>query len=48
MQDPEEEEFGSKSDRQKVVSFGSKVKNALRDVWIDRATDVFDIGFVST
>jgi cohesin loading factor subunit SCC2 len=45
IQDPEEEEFGSKSDRDKVLSFGVKVKNALRDVWTDHTTDVFDIGF---
>jgi len=45
IQDPEEEELGSKAHRQKVVSFGMKIKNALRDIWTDHATDVFDIGF---
>ena len=45
IQDPEQEALGSKADRQKVLSFGAKVKNALRDIWTDHATDVFDIGF---
>jgi cohesin loading factor subunit SCC2 len=45
IQDPEEEALGSKADRQKVLSFSAKVKNALRDIWTDHATDVFDIGF---
>jgi cohesin loading factor subunit SCC2 len=46
IQDPEEEQLGSKADRQKILSFGGKVKNALRDIWTDHATDVFDIGLV--
>jgi cohesin loading factor subunit SCC2 len=46
IQDPEEE-LGSKADRQNVLSFGLKIKNALRDIWTDHATDVFDIGFAS-
>jgi cohesin loading factor subunit SCC2 len=44
IQDPEEE-LGSKTHRQNVLSFGMKIKNALRDIWTDHATDVFDIGF---
>ncbi|KAG7088631.1 hypothetical protein E1B28_012603 [Marasmius oreades] len=31
-------------DMSKLRLFGEKVKEALRDVWKDRATDVFDIG----
>jgi cohesin loading factor subunit SCC2 len=45
IEDPEEEELGSKTHRQNVISFGVKIKNALRDNWTDHATDVFDIGF---
>jgi cohesin loading factor subunit SCC2 len=44
--DPEDEEFSSKVDRQNVLSLGGKIKNALREIWKDHATDVFDIGFV--
>jgi cohesin loading factor subunit SCC2 len=33
-------------DHKKLLSFGLKLKNALRDVWKAHATDVFDIGFV--
>ena len=47
IQDPEEEQRGSKADRQNVYSFGMKIKTALRDIWTDHATDVFDIGLVS-
>lgn len=43
IRDAEDEE-GSKADRQNALSFGGKVKNALRDIWTDHATDVFDIG----
>jgi cohesin loading factor subunit SCC2 len=32
-------------DDQKLLTFGQKIKSALRDVWKDHATDVFDIGF---
>ena len=47
IQDPEGEQLGSKADRQNIYSFGMKIKNALRDIWTDHATDVFDIGLVS-
>ncbi|THH14012.1 hypothetical protein EW146_g6273 [Bondarzewia mesenterica] len=33
-----------KADQPKMIQFGKKVKAALRDVWKDAATDVFDIG----
>lgn len=46
IQDPEEEELGTKADRKRAMEFGKNVKVALREVWIDPATDVFDIGFV--
>lgn len=46
IQDSEEEELGSKAHRHNVISFGVKIKNALREIWTDHATDVFDIGFV--
>jgi cohesin loading factor subunit SCC2 len=32
-------------DRRGLVSFGSKIKLALRDVWKEHVPDVFDIGF---
>lgn len=46
VQDPEEEALSSKDNRKNIFAFGAKVKSALRDVWTDHATDVFDIGFV--
>jgi cohesin loading factor subunit SCC2 len=42
--DPEEEDLSIKDDK-KLLTFGQKIKSALRDVWKDHATDVFDIGF---
>ena len=35
-------------DQQRLLSFGSRIKIALRDVWKEPTTDVFDIGFVFT
>lgn len=35
-----------RKDQKKVLTFGEKLKAALREVWKDPATDVFDIGYV--
>ncbi|PCH40319.1 hypothetical protein WOLCODRAFT_67627 [Wolfiporia cocos MD-104 SS10] len=42
LTDNGEEEFDPKADRTKVLSFGEKVKDALRNVWDDTNNDVFD------
>lgn len=39
--------MGLKVDRKRALEFGKNVKIALREVWTDPATDVFDVGFVS-
>ena len=36
-----------RKDQKKVRAFGDKLKAALREVWKDPATDVFDIGYVN-
>jgi hypothetical protein len=45
ISNPESEDLNIKDDKRLLV-FGKKIKTALRDVWKDHATDVFDIGFV--
>jgi cohesin loading factor subunit SCC2 len=32
-------------DTNKMLTFGRKVRGALRDVWKDPPTDVFDVGY---
>ncbi|KZT19995.1 ARM repeat-containing protein [Neolentinus lepideus HHB14362 ss-1] len=39
-----DEEFDPKVDRTEILPFAQKIKSALRDVWKDPATDVFDVG----
>jgi cohesin loading factor subunit SCC2 len=41
-----DEEQQPNVDNKKVLTFGQKIKDALRDVWKDHSTDVFDIGYV--
>nr|Q00333.2 RecName: Full=Protein rad9; AltName: Full=SCC2 homolog [Coprinopsis cinerea okayama7\ len=41
---PEQDEDLDLRDSSKALSFGQKLKTALREVWKDPATDVFDIG----
>ncbi|OCH92592.1 hypothetical protein OBBRIDRAFT_791042 [Obba rivulosa] len=42
--DSGEDEFDPKVDRTKLMSFGLKAKEALRDVWAEPNSDVFDTG----
>ncbi|KAG5653655.1 hypothetical protein H0H81_011615 [Sphagnurus paluster] len=42
--DPEGDDDLNLKDQSKIESFGQRVKNALRNVWKDSTTDVFDIG----
>lgn len=35
-----------KANNPQMLSFGVKVKSALRDVWEDATTDVFSVGYV--
>ncbi|KAF8073449.1 hypothetical protein FPV67DRAFT_1559883 [Lyophyllum atratum] len=42
--DPDGDEDLNLKDQSKLEPFGQRVKNALRDVWKEPATDVFDIG----
>ncbi|KII90510.1 hypothetical protein PLICRDRAFT_697054 [Plicaturopsis crispa FD-325 SS-3] len=42
--EPDSEEFDTMVVRANLLPFGQKIKNALREVWKDHATDVFDIG----
>lgn len=44
----EETEGTGKAERAKYQAFATGVKTALRDVWKEPATDVFDIGSVCT
>ncbi|TFK52693.1 hypothetical protein OE88DRAFT_1628274 [Heliocybe sulcata] len=40
---PDDEEFDPKVDRSEILPFAQKLKSALRDVWKDPATNVFDV-----
>ncbi|KAG5642305.1 hypothetical protein DXG03_003025 [Asterophora parasitica] len=42
--DPDGDEDLNLKDQSKLEPFGQRVKNALRDVWKEPSTDVFDIG----
>ncbi|RXW23420.1 hypothetical protein EST38_g2453 [Candolleomyces aberdarensis] len=42
--DDEDLNLRERKDQKKVLAFGEKLKVALREVWKDPATDVFDIG----
>ncbi|EMD39745.1 hypothetical protein CERSUDRAFT_150412 [Gelatoporia subvermispora B] len=42
--DSGEDEFDPKLDRSKLMSLGLKTKEALRDIWVEPASDVFDTG----
>jgi len=49
-QGDDEDELGMPGSRaeSKHVAFGKKLKDALREVWKDPGTDVFDIGYAFT
>lgn len=40
---PDDDDFDPKVDRTEIMPFARKVKDSLRDVWKDPATDVFDV-----
>jgi cohesin loading factor subunit SCC2 len=42
--DPDHDEDLNLKDQSKLIEFGNKLKVALREVWKDPGTDVFDIG----
>ncbi|KAK2465765.1 hypothetical protein APHAL10511_002309 [Amanita phalloides] len=42
--DPDHDEDLNLKDRDKLIEFGNKLKSALREVWKDPGTDIFDIG----
>jgi cohesin loading factor subunit SCC2 len=46
-EDDDDLNLRERKDQKKVRAFGDKLKAALREVWKDPATDVFDIGYVS-
>lgn len=48
ISDPDRDEDLNLKDGSHLLSFGTKIKTALRDVWKDPSTDVFDIGYEST
>ena len=43
---PDHDEDLNLKDKGKLIELGSKLKTALREVWKDSGTDIFDIGFV--
>ncbi|KZT11764.1 uncharacterized protein LAESUDRAFT_733751 [Laetiporus sulphureus 93-53] len=44
LTDSGEDQFDPKIDRNKVLSFGYRMKDALRAIWDDPSADVFDVG----
>ena len=44
--DPDRDEDLNMKDQSKLTELGNKLKVALREVWKDPGTDIFDIGFV--
>ncbi|KAG6853818.1 hypothetical protein C0991_001064 [Blastosporella zonata] len=44
IEDPNGDDDLNLKDQSKLAPFGQRLKSALRDVWKDPATDVFDIG----
>jgi cohesin loading factor subunit SCC2 len=47
IEQPEMDEDPNIRDQKKLLAFGQRIKQALRDVWKDPATDVFNIGYCS-
>jgi len=45
ISDPDADEDMNLKDSSRLLPFGTKIKTALRDVWKDPSTDVFDIGY---
>jgi len=48
IEKPEMDEDLNIKDQNKLLAFGQRIKQALRDVWKDPATDVFNIGYGSS
>jgi cohesin loading factor subunit SCC2 len=48
ISDPDADEDLNLKDMSQLPAFGTKIKNALRAVWKDPSTDVFDIGYEFT
>ena len=44
MEDGDDTPNAAQIDQKKMLSFGSKVKAELHNLWGDSASDVFDIG----
>jgi cohesin loading factor subunit SCC2 len=44
LEHPDNDEELNLKDSNKLLAFGQRLKAALRDVWKDPATDVFDVG----
>jgi hypothetical protein len=44
--DPDHDEDLNLKDKSKLIELGNKLKTALREVWKDPGTDIFDIGLV--
>ncbi|KAG6862885.1 radiation sensitive protein rad9, partial [Termitomyces sp. T159_Od127] len=47
IDDPSADDDLNLKDQSKLEPFGQRLKSALRDVWKEPASDVFDIGYVS-
>ena len=47
IENPDENEHLNIRDDSKTLAFGQRLKTALREVWKDSASDVFNIGYKS-
>ena len=47
IENPDENEHLNVRDDSKTLAFGQRLKTALREVWKDSASDVFNIGYRS-
>lgn len=45
IENPDENEHLNVKDESKTLAFGQRLKTALREVWKDSASDVFNIGY---
>jgi cohesin loading factor subunit SCC2 len=46
MEHPETDEDLNIKDQSKLLAFGQSLKTALREVWKDPSTDVFNVGYI--
>jgi len=46
MEHPETDEDLNIKDQSKLLAFGQRLKTALREVWKDPSTDVFNVGYI--